>query len=217
MNGLNMQEASSNTQVLYGTNINSTEVQQKMRNFLSSFVKMEGEDDEDFGRAPFYIERLREIHETEQFVLDVDCDHIFEFDSTLYRQLENYPTDIIPIFDLVVTGLYKETYLFNNAAADMGGSENIGGVTNAQENQENDNEPIIQVRPFNLRTHHRIRDLDPSHIDKLVSIKGIVIRNSDIIPEMKEASFKCFKCGYQKNEFISRGRILEPDLCDNCK
>jgi DNA replicative helicase MCM subunit Mcm2 (Cdc46/Mcm family) len=102
-----------------------------MRNFLSSFVKMEGEDDEDFGRAPFYIERLREIHETEQFVLDVDCDHIFEFDSTLYRQLENYPTDIIPIFDLVVTGLYKETYLFNNAAADMGGSENIGGVTNA--------------------------------------------------------------------------------------
>jgi len=92
---------------------------------------MEGEDDEDFGRAPFYIERLREIHETEQFVLDVDCDHIFEFDSTLYRQLENYPTDIIPIFDLVVTGLYKETYLFNNAAADMGGSENIGGATNA--------------------------------------------------------------------------------------
>lgn len=145
----------------------------------------------------------------------MDCDHIFEFDSTLYRQLENYPTDIIPIFDLVVTGLYKETYLFNNAAGAEGGSENIGGVTS--QNQEGENEPIIQVRPFNLRTHHRIRDLDPSHIDKLVSIKGIVIRNSDIIPEMKEASFKCSKCGFLKNEFISRGRILEPDLCENCK
>ena len=68
-----------------------------------------------------------------------------------------------------------------------------------------------------MRVHHRIRDLDPSHIDKLISIKGIVIRNSDIIPEMKEAVFKCFKCGLQKSEFIQRGRILEPDFCENCK
>jgi DNA replication licensing factor MCM4 len=73
------------------------------------------------------------------------------------------------------------------------------------------------VRPFNLRSHHRIRDLDPSHIDKLISIKGIVIRNSDIIPEMKEAAFRCNKCNLHKTEFISRGRILEPDFCENCK
>jgi len=68
-----------------------------------------------------------------------------------------------------------------------------------------------------MRVHHRIRDLDPSHIDKLVSIKGIVIRNSYIIPEMKEAFFKCHDCGNTKQEFISRGRIFEPDFCDNCK
>ena len=68
-----------------------------------------------------------------------------------------------------------------------------------------------------MKTHHRIRDLDPSHIDKLISIKGIVIRNSDIIPEMKEAAFKCFKCGLLKTEFIQRGRIIEPDLCENCR
>jgi DNA replication licensing factor MCM4 len=49
-----------------------------------------------------------------------------------------------------------------------------------------------------------------------VCIKGIVIRNSDIIPEMKEAAFKCVTCGLQKNEFIQRGRILEPDICENC-
>jgi DNA replication licensing factor MCM4 len=78
------------------------------------------------------------------------------------------------------------------------------------------NDPIIQVRPFNMRVHHRIRDLDPSHIDKLVSIKGIVIRNSDIIPEMKEAYFRC-ECGFTQQELISRGGIFEPDFCDNCK
>lgn len=117
MQGLAQIEASSNTQVLYGTNINSTDVQSKLRNFLTTYVKMEGDDD-DYARQPFYIERLREIHETEQYILDVDCEHVHEFDNSLYRQLENYPTDIIPIFDLVVTGLYKETYLtFRNGGA----------------------------------------------------------------------------------------------------
>lgn len=92
----------------------------------------------------------------------------------------------------------------------MGGSEQVNAAGDM-------NDPIIQVRPFNMRVHHRIRDLDPSHIDKLVSIKGIVIRNSDIIPEMKEAHFKCFKCGTTKQEFIARGRIFEPDTCENCR
>jgi len=62
--------------------------------------------------------------------------------------------------------------------------------------EEPPNDPIIQVRPYNLRVTNRMRDLDPSHIDKLVSVKGIIIRNSDIIPEMKEAAFKCFKCNF---------------------
>jgi len=122
----NMNEPSSTTQVLYGTNINSSEVQQKLRNFLTTFVKVESE--EDYSREPLYIERLREIHETEQYILDVDCDHVFEFDNSLYRQLENYPTDIIPIFDLVVTALYKDLYLAQqNQNNDMGGSEAVNG------------------------------------------------------------------------------------------
>lgn len=83
--------------------------------------------------------------------------------------------------------------------------------------EEGVNEPIIQVRPFNLRIHNKIRDLDPSHIDKLISVKGIVIRNSDVIPEMKEACFKCYKCNNEHREFIQRGKILEPDFCNHCK
>jgi ethanolamine utilization protein EutA (predicted chaperonin) len=84
MQGLAMQEASSNTQVLYGTNINSTDVQIKLRNFLTTFIKMD-ENDDNFDRAPYYVERLKEIQETEQYILDVNCDHIFEYDNSLYR------------------------------------------------------------------------------------------------------------------------------------
>ena len=88
--------------------------------------------------------------------------------------------------DLYIQGGYRGGDASGAHAGDSEGMDTQGG---------HDQSPLIQVKPFNLRTHHRIRDLDPNHIDKLVSIKGIVIRNSDIIPEMKEASFKCQKCG----------------------
>lgn len=66
------------------------------------------DDGDNFDKLPYYIDQLKNIYETETYILDVNCDHIFEFDQSLYRQIENYPTDIIPIFDLVVTGIYKE-------------------------------------------------------------------------------------------------------------
>ena len=53
---------------------------------------------------------------------------------------------------------------------------------------------VIQVRPFNLRKIYRLREMDPNYIEKLVTLRGIVIRCSDIVPEMKTAAFICTKC-----------------------
>ena len=52
-----------------------------------------------------------------------------------------------------------------------------------------------------MRKVYRVRELGPSNIDKLVSLRGIVIRNSDVVPEMKEAQFICVKC--QREEMVS--------------
>lgn len=38
------------------------------------------ENDDKFDQMPFYIEQLKNINETEQYILDVNCDHIYEFD-----------------------------------------------------------------------------------------------------------------------------------------
>ena len=35
------------------------------------------EDDEDFSKEPHYVSLLKQIHDTENYVLDVDCDHIY--------------------------------------------------------------------------------------------------------------------------------------------
>lgn len=61
----------------------------------------------------------------EETVLEINCDHLYQFDQGLYRQLEDYPCDIIPIFDLVVTQCFKEIYLYSMVG--MGGKNQNDG------------------------------------------------------------------------------------------
>ena len=108
---------SSHTMMLWGTNINASEVQMKLKNFINNFEEIKDDDDEDddqqFQKAPYYIQKLKEVRELDGSVLEIDCDHVFQFDQMLYRQIEDYPTDIIPIFDLVVTQVFKELDMYN--------------------------------------------------------------------------------------------------------
>lgn len=55
-----------------------------------------------------------------------------------------------------------------------------------------------------------------SDIDQLITIGGMVIRTTSLIPEMREAFFKCYVCGNSTTVEIDRGRIAEPTLCTNC-
>lgn len=56
--------------------------------------------------------------------------------------------------------------------------------------------------------------------DKLVSIKGLVIRATPVIPDMKVAFFRCLTCSHTVQVEIDRGKIEEPtkcprDVCDS--
>ncbi|CAN0494172.1 unnamed protein product, partial [Ectocarpus sp. 8 AP-2014] len=52
----------------------------------------------------------------------------------------------------------------------------------------------IQVRTYNLREVKPLRNLDPQHIDQMVALRGMVIRTSQIIPDLKQAFFRCIVC-----------------------
>jgi DNA replication licensing factor MCM4 len=45
------------------------------------------------------------------------------------------------------------------------------------------------VRPFGLDHTINLRELNPGDMDKLVSVKGLVIRTTPIIPDMKDGKF----------------------------
>ncbi|KAK5178172.1 MCM DNA helicase complex subunit, partial [Cryomyces antarcticus] len=50
---------------------------------------------------------------------------------------------------------------------------------------------IYRARPFGLDNTINLRELNPGDMDKLVSVKGLVIRTTPVIPDMKDAFFRC--------------------------
>ncbi len=124
--------------------------------------------------------------------LSVNCAHVNQFDEDLYRQLVCYPQEVIPILDMAVNELFFERYPETVLAHQ------------------------IQVRPFNADKTRNMRALNPEDIDQLITITGMVIRTSNIVPEMSEAFFRCSVCHNTATVEVERGRISEPTLCTHC-
>nr|POE47973.1 dna replication licensing factor mcm4 [Quercus suber] len=71
----------------------------------------------------------------------------------------------------------------------------------------------FRVRPFNLDHAVNLRDLNPNDMDKMVAVKGLVIRATPIIPDMKDAFFRCSVCHHTVKVDLDRGKITEPTRC----
>lgn len=182
--------------VIWGTNVVVSQCKMKFKNFLMRYIDPDAEQDEISENIdvnePLYMQKLEEIHTLEEPYLNVNCLHLKTYDDTLYRQLVCYPQEVIPTFDMAVNEMFFEKY----PAAIL--------------------EHQIQVRPFNAEKTRNMRALNPEDIDQLISICGMVIRSSNIIPEMREAFFKCIICQFYTSVEVDRGRIAEPTLCTNC-
>jgi DNA replication licensing factor MCM4 len=136
-----------------------------------------------------YIQLIEQATEREEDTLNIDASNVYEHDPDLYSKIVRYPLDIIPLLDV----------------ACMEEAVKI----------KPDYEKAIEARPFNLRESVNMRDLNPSDIDKLVSVKGMVIRCSSIIPEIKEAFFRCLVCNHSPKMLqVIKGRVEEPTRCE---
>ena len=185
-------ESTQGNQMFWGTNISVLDILTKFRTFLLDFKV---EDDKE-GGDNYYVRQLKENNNVKIYILNIDGRHLNKFDKLLYWQMINFPTEMIPLMDNGVTDVYKEI------AKDM------------KIDDKSDN--IIQVRISNLIKQSRIRDLGPDDIDKLISISGIVIRTSEIIPEMREGYFQCTNCKKSERSTLERNIIVEPIECKNC-
>ncbi|KAM9199393.1 DNA replication licensing factor MCM4 isoform 2-T2 [Mergus octosetaceus] len=177
--------------VIWGTDVNVTACKEKFQRFLQRFIDPLAKEDEDVGldlNEPRYMQRLEEINMVGEPFLNVNCDHLRAFDENLYRQLICYPQEVIPTFDMAANEIFFDRY-----------------PDSILEHQ-------IQVRPYNALKTRNMRSLNPEDIDQLITISGMVIRSSQLIPEMQEAFFKCQVCAFTTRVEIDRGRIAEPSI-----
>ncbi|VDP00462.1 unnamed protein product [Soboliphyme baturini] len=189
---------------VWGTRICVTDVQLSFSRFIKEYVNMALEEDEliidESGKQsaaaeadePYYMQRLHEIFNTEEPYLNVNLQHIKAFDETLYRQIICYPADIIPYLDFIANEIFNESYPHSELQSQ------------------------IQIRPFNADRTKNMRCLNPEDIDQLITINGMVIRISGLIPEMRQAFFECAICKNTNEVEVDRGHIEEPTICQNC-
>ncbi|GAA0147234.1 DNA metabolism protein [Lithospermum erythrorhizon] len=135
-----------------------------------------------------YMNAIHHVIEVEGDSLEVDAHDVFDYDSDLYTKMVRYPLEVLAIFDIVLMDLVSKI--------------------------EPMFEKHIQTRVFNLKSSISMRQLNPSDIEKMVSVKGMIIRCSSIIPEIREAIFRCLVCGYYSDPIVvDRGRVSEPTVC----
>jgi DNA replication licensing factor MCM4 len=144
-----------------------------------------------------YNELLTDLVNSEESYLEVDCKDLHSFDEPLYYFMLENPLEIIGIMDEVATELYKllRLQLIPTATSDV----------------------TIQVQPYNLLKMQQMRELDPSDIDHLVCIRGMVTRLSEIIPDLRKGLFECSNCKATQVSNLKNGRIEEPTLCTGCQ
>nr|CAB3263693.1 DNA replication licensing factor MCM4 [Phallusia mammillata] len=182
--------------VIWGTDVVVSRCKARFTQFITSFVADDSDAMETDGmdpNEPLYLHKLEEISVTEDPYLDVNCAHLKTFDADLYRQLICYPQEVIPTFDMAINEMFFAKY------PDIALSHQI------------------QVKPFNAERTKNMRSLNPEDIDQLITISGMVIRLSSLIPEMREGFFRCNVCHHEVSVEIERGRIAEPTICAQCK
>ncbi|KAK1147028.1 MCM DNA helicase complex subunit [Aspergillus melleus] len=185
-----------------------------------------------------YINTLNTMRQLGVHLLNLDVKNLKSYPSTLklWHQLQAYPHEIIPLMDqtikevMVELAIKEVERLRTKSQRNQTHSRDLSSapaVPSSDAMIETGHMPLneipdlvgevetkmFKVLPFGLDSSVNMRELDPADMDKLVSIKGLVIRATPIIPDMKEAFFRCQVCNHGVQVDIDRGRIAEPTIC----
>ncbi|KAF5719649.1 minichromosome maintenance 4 (cell division control 54) [Fusarium mundagurra] len=180
---------------------------------------------------------------TTRLYLDISDLNLYPPTRKLWHQIQAYPQEIVPVMDQSVHDMMVEIAraetLRNRQSQSSAGHQASQQSTQSSEpvfpsSDRPEEAPtprthpdqqqqasledqvassIYVVRPFGLDKTTNLRDLNPSDMDRLISIKGLVIRTTPVIPDMKDAFFRCNVCNHSVNVGLDRGKIREPTEC----
>lgn len=141
-----------------------------------------------------YRELIQQAAQTHEHVLYIYFEDLLSFDPALADLLKNEPE----------VALKHATESFKDVLRHYSGG------------QIDDGDYFVRVSTKNNSLMVKLRELRSSHIDKTVHIWGILIRASQIIPQITVATFLCPICQTQMEvEQIEVNNLISPARCAN--
>ena len=113
---------------------------------------------------------------------------------------------MISCFDHVLKNMYERTYIDNEP------DEHI-----VQDRNSKKDRLMMGIIGLCDEDIVSMRNMTPKDINKLICFRGIVIRCSEIYPEMKTALFKCTNCKTEVTVTLENAKVQEPTECGVCK
>ncbi|XP_033759982.1 DNA replication licensing factor mcm7-like [Pecten maximus] len=198
---------------------------EKIKTFLREFYV----DGADGGKDFVYGQQLVKIAHREQVGLTIDIDDITEYDPDLGEAIVDNTRRYINIFSDAVQELlpdYKEREVVNKDALDVYIEHRLlmeqrnhpdgAEITRDPKNKY----PAELMRRFELyfksqsgQKHSAIRDVKADSIGKLVCVKGIVTRATEVKPMLSVATYTCDTCGNETYQPINSPSFMPLIMC----
>lgn len=119
---------------IWGTKILLDDIVKSIQQFIDQCREKSRETNEE---RLLFERLLLEAHEQEENAVNLDCEILREFDPKLFRNLVDYPSEILQVFDQLVNAVYQHAV------------------------QPVRSDVRLVTRPFNLKPTKSMRHLDP--------------------------------------------------------
>ncbi len=139
------------------------------------------------------INRIAELYPEEKSLF-IDYEEFERYDHELAEELIKNPDEVVGMFENILLGMNIPTIVPN---------------------------PQLHVRFHNLPKEKgysvMVRDITSDYIGRMISVKGIVNRISDILPKVSVGRFYCNKCNEPYDEPQPTRFLREPLFCKHCR
>ncbi|KAK1369360.1 DNA replication licensing factor MCM6 [Heracleum sosnowskyi] len=146
-------------------------------------------------REPHYESEIEAMKPNESNTMFIDFSHVMRFNDVLQKAI----SDEFLRFESSLKSACKRFVMEQKPTF----------ITDDNPNKD------INVAFYNLPMLKRLRELSTSEIGKLVAVRGVVTRTSEVRPELLHGTFKCLECATIIKNVEQQFKYTEPAICMN--
>eukprot|EP00099_Drosophila_melanogaster_P015174 NP_523984.1 minichromosome maintenance 7 [Drosophila melanogaster] len=202
---------------------------ESIKTFLSEFCKCDDDGKKEF----VYGSQLVKLAHREQVLITIDLDDLAEFNESLAEAVVDNCRRYTSIFSDVIAELlpsYKQQEVHAKDALDVYIEHRLmmeSRTRNPMEQRDERNSFPSELmkrfevgfKPLSTEKAHSIREVKAQHIGKLVTVRGIVTRCTEVKPMMVVATYTCDRCGSETYQPVNSLSFTPVHDCpsDDCR